>query len=193
MRIFPQWPVGMLDSKHIHKLVILLGIALLGSACGYRMRGAAVALPNGVESLGIPTFVNTTSQYKIEQLMTAAVLEEFRIRTRAQVNSSKSGVDSVIFGEIRDVSSVPVAFGTQQIGNRTFGSAFLVSVRVSVKWVRTRDSVVLWQNENFLHSERYILNSNVKDFFSEENPALQRLARDFAGRLASSLLDRSTP
>ena len=125
--------------------------------------------------------------------MTAAVLDELRIRTRVPINSSKSGVDSMLLGEIKDMSSTPIAFGTQKIGNRTFGSAFLVTVRISVKWVRSKDSAVLWQDENFIHRERYILNSNVQDFFSEENPALQRLAKDFAGRLAGSILDRPTP
>lgn len=174
-------------------LVVMLVVAVLCSACGYRIRGAAAGLPTGIQSIGIPTFVNSTSQFKIEQLMTAAVLDEFRIRTRVPINSSRSDVDSVVLGEIKSMSSTPVAYGTQKIGNRTFGSAFLVTVRASVKWVRSKDSVVLWQDDNFIHRERYILNSNVQDFFSEEDPALERLAKDFAGRLASSILDQPTP
>ncbi len=181
------------DFSRFHKLIFLLWMTLFCSACGYRIRNAVAEFPAGIESIGIPTFVNSTSQYKIEQLITAAVLNEFRIRTRAPVNSSRKNMDSVLLGEIRDVSSVPVAFGTQEIGNRTFGSAFLVTVRVSVKWVRARDNAVLWHNDDFLHTERYVLNSNIHDFFSEENPALQRLASDLAGRLAGSILDRSTP
>lgn len=181
------------NSNHLYKLIPLLAIALLGAACGYRVRGAAVKLPDGMESLGIPTFINDTSQYKIEQIITSAVLKEFRIRTRASVRSGRSNVDSVLLGNIREVSSIPVAFGTQKIGNQTFGSAFLVTVRASVKWVRARDSAVLWQNQNFLYRERYVLNTNVQDFFSEENPALQRLARDFALSLASTLLNQPTP
>lgn len=185
--------IKIVNSNRFHKLIPLLGILLLCAACGYRVRGAAAKLPGGMESLGIPTFVNDTNQYKIEQIITSAVLEEFRIRTRAPVRSTKSDVDSILLGEIREVSSTPVAFGTQKIGSQTFGSAFLVTVRASVKWVRSKDSAVLWQNDNFLYRERYILNTNVQDFFSEENPALQRLARDFALSLASTLLDRSSP
>jgi hypothetical protein len=180
------------DSNRFYKLFVLLGITLLCSACGYRVRGAAAELPAGIQSIGIPTFANNASQYKIEQLITAAVLDEFRIRTRAPVNSNRSGVDSVLLGEIRDVDSDPVAYGTQKIGNRTFGSAYVVTVRASVKWVRSSDSAVLWQNENFIIRERYVLNSNIQDFFSEENPALDRLAKDLARRLASSILDQQT-
>ena len=43
-----------------------------------------------------------------------------------------------------------------------------------------RDGAVLWENPNYVYSERYVLNAKITDFFSEENPALERLARDFA-------------
>jgi hypothetical protein len=175
------------------KLCLLLGVALLASACGYHTRSAVAKLPSGIESLGIPTFRNSTTQYKIEQLLTSAVLREFTLRTRAAINSRSTDVDSVLLGEIRGVSSVPVTYGTQTAGSQTFGSAFLVTVRVGVKLMRLSDSAVLWQNNDFLYRERYVLNTNVQDFFSEENPALERLAKSFAASLASTILDRSTP
>jgi hypothetical protein len=146
-----------------------------------------------VQSLGIPTFRNLTPQYKIEQLITRAVLKEFSTRTRATVNSSSSGVDMVLEGEIRNVSSSPVTFGTQTEGSQTTGSAFLVTVQMSVKLKRLRDSAVIWQNDDFLYRERYVLNSSVRDFFFEENPALERLAKSFAARLASEILGRTRP
>jgi hypothetical protein len=145
-----------------------------------------------MQSLGIPTFRNHTGQFKIEQIISGAVLKEFSIRTKARVNSDSSGVESVLLGEILNVSSIPVTFGSQTTESQTFGSAFLVTVQISAKLMRLRDSAVIWQNENFLFRERYVLNSNVRDFFSEENPALERLSRNFAASLASAILDRST-
>jgi hypothetical protein len=174
-------------------ILLLFGLTLMGSACGYRVRSSVGRLPSGVQSLGIPTFRNLTNQYRIEQLISGAVLREFSLRTRALVNSSNSGVDSVLLGEIRGVSSVPVTFGTQTIGSQTFGSAYLVTVQISAKLIRMKDSAIIWQNDNFLYRERYVLNASVSDFFSEENPALERLARDFASSLASTILDRSAP
>jgi hypothetical protein len=179
--------------RHIEKFVLLLGIALICSACGYRVRSSVGKLPSGIQSLGIPTFRNLTTQYKIEQLISSAVLKEFMVRTRVPVNSSDSGVDAVLQGEIRSVSSVPVTFGTQTIGSQTFGSAFLVTVEISVKLKRSKDSTIIWQNEDFRYRERYVLNANVRDFFSEENPALQRLAQNFASSLASTILEGTAP
>ncbi|HSW38958.1 MAG TPA: LPS assembly lipoprotein LptE, partial [Acidobacteriota bacterium] len=125
--------------------------------------------------------------------LTKAILRELSIRTGAAVSSNSSGVDAVLHGEIREVRSVPVTFRTQPSGSQTFGSAFLVTVRVDVRLVRTRDEMILWQNEQYVYQERYVLSTSVSDFFSEENPALERLARSFAATLAGSLLTRSTP
>ncbi len=71
-----------------------------------------------------------------------------------------------------------------------YGSAFVVTVAVAVKLVRTSDSAVLWENPDFLFTERYVLTSKVTDYFSQEGPALDRLARDFAASLASTVLSR---
>ncbi len=163
-------------------------MTVIFSACGYRVRSSVGTLPHGMESIGVPTFRNLTSQYKIEQMISSAVLKEFSLRTRVRVVSSNSGVDSVLLGEIHSVSSTPVTFGLE-----TFGNAFLVTVRMSVKLMRLQDSTIIWQNEDYVYSERYILNSIVGDFFSEENPALNRLSQDFASSLVSTILDRSTP
>jgi len=173
--------------------ILIIGIILPFAGCGYRVRTSVGALPSEGQSIGIPTFRNLTTQYKIEQVVSRAVLKEFSTRTRATVNSSSSGVDMVLLGEIRSVSSGPVTFGTQAEGSQTTGSAFLITIQLSVKLMRLRDSSIIWQNEDFLFRERYAMNSSVQDFFSEESPALERLARNFAASLASAILNRAQP
>ena len=158
-------------------------VLLVLAGCGYKVHSSVQNLPGGLQSLGIPTFSNLTHQYRVEQQITRAVLQEFSARTRISINSNSSGVDGVLTGEIRSFNSSPVIFGTD-----TFGSAFLVTVNMAVKLTRLRDGAVLWENPSYVYSERYVLNTKITDFFSEENPALERLARDFAAALASTLL-----
>jgi len=192
---FPECDRAPMRHKNNHSLIrfaAVLGIMLTFAACGYKVRSSVGKLPSEAQSLGIPTFRNVTTQFKIEQLISRAVLREFSTRTRATVNSSGSGVDLVLLGEIHNVSSIPVTFGTQT-GSQTFGSAFLVTVQMNVKLMRLKDSSIVWQNDSFLFRERYVLNSNVRDFFSEENPALERLAKNFAASLASAILDSRKP
>jgi hypothetical protein len=175
------------------QFVLLFGTFLSYSACGYRLRSSVSKLPYEMQSIGIPTFKNLSSMPGIEQLVTRAILKEFSLRTRSHIDSSNSGVDAVILGEILGVTSTPVTFGTQKNSSQTLGTAFLVTVQVSAKLIRIHDSAVLWQNDDFVFRERYILNANVKDFFSEENPAFERMANSFAASFAGSILNRSTP
>ncbi len=186
LRFCPTFP-GREKGRLLVPGIVSLGMATLffSMSCGYRLSSARKDPPAGIQSLGIPTFVNNTHSYKIEQLITAAVLKEFSARTRIPVNSRTSGVDAVLFGEIRNVSSSPVTFGSD-----TFGSAFLVTVEISAKLVRIEDGSVLWEDEGFLYRERYVLNSKTTDFFSEQTPALERLSNEFAASLASTILNR---
>ena len=181
------------DFNTIKIVFLMLGLSLTHAACGYRVRSSAGKMPSGIQSLGIPTFKNLTGQYKLEQILSSAVLKEFSLRTRIPVNSNSSGVDSVLLGEIRNINATPVTFGTQKVGSQTYGSAFMITVQMSVKLKRLNDSSIIWQNDNFVYREQYLLNANLKDFFSEENPSLDRLARSFAASLAGAILDRPTP
>jgi hypothetical protein len=181
-----KYPISVLRFSACLAIVTLL---LLNSGCGYRVTPSIRTLPAGIQSLGIPTFKNLTQQFRIEQMMTSAVLKEFAARTRGSVNSNSSGVDAILLGEIQSISSSPIAFGSQD----SFGTTFLVTVQISAKLMRTKDSSVLWENTNYLFRERYVLNSEVSNFFSEENPALERMAREFAGVLASTILNGLKP
>ena len=182
---------GRLDSDlrmrpaapHLWKRCLWLAVLLAGAGCGYRIQSSSGSLPEGIRSIGVPTFRNLSPQFKLEQRVTAALMRELSLRTRVPVLPAAMGVEAVLEGEILNYSSSPVTFGTN-----TFGSAFLVTVQMSVKLVRLRDSAVLLENNGFLFRERYMLNSKVTEFFSEDNPALDRLSRDFAASLVSTLL-----
>ncbi len=174
-------------------LILLFGVSLISGACGYRVRSSVGRLPDGIRSLGIPTFRNLTGQFKAEQILSREVLKEFALRTGIPVDSRSAGVDAVLTGDVVSLSSTPVTFGTQKVGSQTYGATFLITVRISARLVRQSDAAVLWENEHFLFREPYVLNANIRDFFSEENPALERMARQFASSLASTVLGGSKP
>jgi hypothetical protein len=163
--------------------LFILGNLLMSTACGYRLSGTKEL--GGIQSLGIPTFTNSTQRYRIEQMITSAVLEEFSARTKLQVNSQTTDVDAILQGEIRSMSASPVTFGGD-----TFATAFIVTVQMSARLVRTSDGTVLWEDDSFLFRERYNLNTRTTDFFSEQTPALERLSTEFAATLAGTILNR---
>ena len=66
----------------------LLALACaFSTGCGYHTAGRANLLPSDLRVLAVPAFVNQTQTYKIEQMLTAAVVQEFTTRTNYHVVS----------------------------------------------------------------------------------------------------------
>src|SRR5579863_10780946 len=77
---------------------MLIALFLL-TACGYHTAGHAITLPTNVNTIAIPTFVNNTETYKIEQRLTAAVVQEFTTRTHYRiVNNADTDADATLRG-----------------------------------------------------------------------------------------------
>ena len=79
----------------------VIALLLFQWSCGYHVAGAVKPMPDGIKSLGVPTFQNRSPNYRLEQRITGAVLKEFAIRTRTTVNSQSSGVDAVLVKPIK--------------------------------------------------------------------------------------------
>ena len=62
-------------------LVCVVVLALATCNCGYHVAGKAAAIPRTIDSIAIPIFVNKTPKYRLEQRLTAAVVDEFVART----------------------------------------------------------------------------------------------------------------
>jgi len=152
-----------------------------------------VRLPPGLKVLAVPALENRTSRYRVEQLMTEAVIHEFLARTKYRIVSTGDSADAVLGGEITSLETTPVVFDTTTIPNTTTAGArvtvILVSVRLKV-WLEERETKkVLYRNDNFLFREPYEVSTNAATFFDEQGPALDRMARDFASRLVADVLE----
>ncbi|MFQ5723136.1 MAG: LPS assembly lipoprotein LptE [Terriglobia bacterium] len=143
------------------------------------------SLPSDLQVIAIPAFENQTSVRGLEQRLTAAVMEEFIRRTRYRVVGRPEAGDAVLRGTVSNVSTVPVIF------DPTTGraSAVAITVRLSIEFRDRRSQEVLFANPDYLFREQYEITSDLESFFEEQNPALDRLARDFAARLVSAILE----
>jgi hypothetical protein len=52
-----------------------------------------------------------------------------------------------------------------------------------------RKGTLLFENPNYVFREEYQISGQVSSFFEEESPALDRLSRDFARSLVSTILE----
>jgi outer membrane lipopolysaccharide assembly protein LptE/RlpB len=160
-------------------------ISLCALACGYHTAGHTTTLPQNLRTIAIPAFVNQTHTYRIEQMLTAAVVREMTTRTNYHVvNQSDADADATLRGTVLSTYTTPLTYDS------TTGRAASLLVVISMNVALTgRDGKVLYQNPSYLFREQYEVSRDPNSFFEEDTPALQRLSRDFARTLVSNLLE----
>jgi outer membrane lipopolysaccharide assembly protein LptE/RlpB len=165
--------------------VWLLAGSLALTGCGYHTAGHTLAIPNTVHTIAIPAFENQTQSYKIEQILTAAVVQEMNTRTRYHVvNSASDAADATLEGVVLATNTSPLTYDSET------GRAASVLVTVNLKVeLKERSGKVLYQNPSYTFREQYQVSRELSSFFEEDSPALQRLSREFARTLVSNILE----
>jgi outer membrane lipopolysaccharide assembly protein LptE/RlpB len=165
--------------------VIFFPWIVAGMGCGYHTAGHNVQLPESVKTIAVPAFVNETSTYRIEQMLTSSVVREFTTRTHYHIlNSPGEAADATLLGTVISASSTPLTY------NSATGEAASVLVVVSMRVSLTdRQGKVLYQNPAYLFREQYEVSQNLTSFFEEDTPAFRRLSQDFARTLVSNVLE----
>ncbi|HWY20075.1 MAG TPA: LptE family protein [Candidatus Acidoferrum sp.] len=164
---------------------VLLSFLVASAGCGYHTAGHAVQLPENVKTIDVPAFVNETSTYRIEQMLTSSVVREFTTRTHYRIlNNPGETADATLRGTVVSTSASPLTY------NSTTGQAASVLVVVSMKVSLTdRGGKVLYQNPSYLFREQYEVSQDLASFFEEDSPAFRRLSQDFARTLVSNILE----
>ena len=165
---------------------VAFAFAFLASVgCGYHTAGHVVTVPENVKTLAIPAFLNQSQTYRIEQILTSAVVHEFTTRTRYQIlNDTSDAADATLHGTVLTTSTSPLTYDSQT--GRAESILVVVSMRVSLV---DRQGKILFQNPSYVFREQYQVSQEPSSFFEEDSPAMGRLSRDFAQTLVSSVLE----
>lgn len=167
----------------------LLGAAALSGGCGYALAGQGTFLPDYVQTIGVPLFRNSTAVFEIEQSLTAQVRTEFIGRGRYRVTAAESGVDAVLTGTISRVTIAPASYTARQQASR-----YVFTVQAEMEFRDLTTGEVLWENPSLSFSDEYDVASgggrvDATLFFGQQSNAVQRVARDFARTVVSSILE----
>ena len=166
-------------------VAVLLLCCLLLAACGYRTSARSSRLPPAVKTIAIPAFTNQTQSYRVEQLLTAAVVREFVTRTKFRIiNEDTEEADATLHGSVLVVSLAPLTYDS--VTGRASSALITVTARVSLV---DRRGTVLFDNPNYTFREQYQVSRELSSFFEEDAPAMDRLARDFARTLVSNIVE----
>jgi outer membrane lipopolysaccharide assembly protein LptE/RlpB len=168
------------------RIVCALTFAAMCSAgCGYHVAGHSSALPKSIHVIAVPALENKTTSYRLEQKLTAATVHEFLAKTTYKVVSNPEAGDAVLRGKVVSLEAVPLLFDT------TTGRAttMLVTVKCEVTFTESATQKVLYHSDNFIFRNQYEISTDLKSFFEEQDPALDRLAQDFAARLVAAVTE----
>jgi len=151
--------------------------------CGYRV-ASKNRLDSGHNSIAVVPFENRTNAYEVEQILTGSLVRELVQKSTYDVVNNPNDAELELGGAVLEVRVSPVAFG-----QASFGSTFLVTLRTSM-YLQDRDSgELLYQNNSYIFREQYVINVDVKNFFTELNPALRRISDDFASSVVTSIME----
>jgi hypothetical protein len=166
-------------------------LALSFAGCGYRTAGHFSTMPKNVHVIAVPAMENKTSTYRVEQKLTAATIHELLVKTNYHVVSDANGGDAVLTGKVLRMEVVPLLFqtNTTTTSSTAQATAMLVTMTCEVTLTDRATEKVLYHNENFLFRNEYQLSTDVRSFFQEGDPALDRMAQDFAGRLVAAVTE----
>ena len=164
-------------------MCLVVGFVIGG--CGYHVAGRSDTLPKSIHVIAIPALENTTTSYRIEQRLTSATVHEFLARTSYRISSNPENGDAVLRGKVVSLEAVPLLF------DNTTGRAtsMLVTVKCDVTLTQSDTQKVLFHSDNFVFRNEYEISTDVRSFFEEQDPALNRLARDFAQRLVAAVTE----
>src|SRR6267143_548651 len=142
-------------------------------------------LPSRIKTVAVPAFQNNALRYKIESRFTEAVVNELIHRGRGlRVQGQREGADAVSEGIIKSFTYSGVL-----LDDKGRARVFEVTIEAAVTVRDQTENRVLYDNQNFVFRGEYEFANDPRNFFNEEDPAVQRMARNFAESIVSTLIN----
>ncbi len=171
--------------------IVLMAGAASSAGCGYHVAGRSDSLPKSIQVIAVAALENKTTSYRIEQRLTTATVHEFLAKTSYRVVPDPANGDAVLRGKVLSLDAVPLLFDTAT-GRAT---AMLVTVKCEITFELRETGKILYHTDNFIFRNQYEISTDVnnpnsiKNFFEEQDPALDRLAQDFAARVVAAVVE----
>ncbi len=154
-------------------------------SCGYHAGGKADLLPKSIQTIAVPAFTTFTMRYKLVDVLPQQIGREFMARTRFHIVENPKDADAVLSGSINSAQVYPAVF------DPTSGKATTISVMVFLT-ITLREQTTgrtLYSRANYLFKQNYDVAVDPHQFFDESGPAFDRLSRDVARDVVSSIVE----
>jgi hypothetical protein len=175
-------------------IALTVAAAVASNGCGYALAGQGNFLPSYIRTIGIPSFENYTSLFRIAQLVTDNVRTEFIGRGSYKIVPEALGADAVLVGAVTNVTIVPTNFSADQQASR-----YTITVTANIQLRDVAKDTVLWSNPAVSIREEYDATSSLSSdpsgfvdpssFFTQEANALERISSEFSRSVVSAILE----
>jgi hypothetical protein len=171
------------------------------TSCGYHVGGRADLVPKSIQTIAIPAFANSSVRYKLTDQLPRYLAREFMTRTRFKIEDDPSVADAVLNGTVNAAYTYPTVYDPLS-GKAT---SMQVIVILNLTLLERATGRVLYSNpglvaasnfdiaaSNILGSPTSPANNNqvsAHEFFDESGPAYERVARNVARQVVSSVVE----
>jgi hypothetical protein len=172
------------------RIAVLTAVAAVTfslSGCGYALAGKGNTLPAWIQIIGVPPIVNHSTVADVDVVLTDAVRAEFQSRGRYRVVPESEGTDALFTATVTSVRLTPVSFNNRQ------ASRYSATVTAQVTF-KDKTGKVYVSNRVVQFTEEYDVSTSTDPhdataFFGQNVNALQRLAKNFAQSVVTSILE----
>uniref|UniRef100_A0A7V4G7C1 Penicillin-binding protein activator LpoB n=1 Tax=Desulfobacca acetoxidans TaxID=60893 RepID=A0A7V4G7C1_9BACT len=167
----------------VNRRMIMLGLLLLLTGCGYRPVGSAEA-PTGAEppTLAIPLFANRSTEVGLESLLANTFIQTFGTCKALRLTPRPEGADLVLEGKVDSVANSSVAYF-----NISRSLVRRVTVRVELQLVQRRTGKVIWRDVGTIQ-EDYVVNQTYQQGEAFKEQGMRRGAATLARKMLDKIL-----
>ena len=142
--------------KRIVTLVAVTTIALVGTGCGYTLRGSGTVLPADVKSIYIPRVENGSTELGLADVVTDALRDEFDSYGTVSVVEKQGEADAILKVRIIDVKNT-----TSTVDAATNTSLQMDTTMFLGGELRRTTGQILWRENNLKVTKEYAANQSV--------------------------------
>jgi hypothetical protein len=169
----------------VKRAYLLPFVAIASVSCGYHTGGKADLLPKSIQTIAVPPFDSTVTQYRLPDLLANDIAREFNTRTRFTTVKDPATADAVLYGTLSAVYISPT------VSDPSTGKATSIQVvaTMSIKLVQRETGRVLYSRPGFLVRSYYEISTDPHQYFDESGPAYTRLGQAVAQDVVSAVVE----
>jgi hypothetical protein len=163
--------------SHLHglpgiltSLVLFCGLA----SCGYHQAERTVALPGWIRTVYVAPWENRSNELELAAWITDELRQEF-LRGSALALAQSDEADVLLEGEVVTVTTSGLSYVRyDQAVERS------IAAECAVRLVERKSGRVLWEAENIMREEDFLVGRHVMETEGRKDEALKKISRDVA-------------